>query len=98
VQPSATGGRLPGATGSRHQENLKDLKELPLAATVLGRATKWIATNAVLHLTASQGFLVIGSAPLLLIIGVVYPAVWSRDAERRAAALTVLKQLLRLKR
>jgi hypothetical protein len=32
---------------------------------------------------------------VLLIIGVVYPAVWSRRPERRCAAATVLRLLVR---
>lgn len=33
--------------------------------------------------------------PLLVLVGVVYPAVWSRQSYRRKAALEVLVQLLR---
>jgi hypothetical protein len=31
---------------------------------------------------------------LVLVVAVVFPAVWSKDAERRSAALTVLRLLL----
>jgi hypothetical protein len=33
--------------------------------------------------------------PVLVLVGVVYPAVWSRQSYRRKAALEVLVQLLR---
>lgn len=36
----------------------------------------------------------VGALALLLVVGVVFPAVWSRDATRRRAAVTVLRLLL----
>lgn len=36
----------------------------------------------------------VGALALLLVVGVVLPAVWSRDAARRRAATTVLRLLL----
>lgn len=36
----------------------------------------------------------VGALALLLVVGVVFPAVWSRDATRRRAAATVLRLLL----
>ena len=38
-----------------------------------------------------------GVLPLLLILGVIYPAVWSRKKMRRTAALDVLDRILRRK-
>lgn len=36
--------------------------------------------------------------PLLIVVGIAYPAVWSRQPGRRKAALAVLTQLLRRRR
>jgi hypothetical protein len=36
----------------------------------------------------------VGALALLLVVGVVFPAVWSRHATRRRAAATVLRLLL----
>jgi hypothetical protein len=36
----------------------------------------------------------VGALTLLLVVGVVFPAVWSRDATRRRAAAAVLRLLL----
>jgi hypothetical protein len=36
----------------------------------------------------------VGALTLLLVVGVVFPAVWSRHATRRRAAATVLRLLL----
>lgn len=36
----------------------------------------------------------VGALTLILVMGVVFPAVWSRTPERRRAAITVLRLLL----
>ncbi|MFC4592420.1 hypothetical protein [Sphaerisporangium corydalis] len=40
----------------------------------------------------------IGTAVLLIILGVIFPAVWSRKSARRKAAVEVIDRLLRRRR
>jgi hypothetical protein len=46
-------------------------------------------------LLGSRAVLAVGLLGLLLVVGVILPAVWSRERTRRAAALKVLERLLR---
>jgi hypothetical protein len=58
-------------------------------------ATVAVAAAAVFHVQVTT-FILIGIAALLatILFGVVLPAVWSRKAARRRAAVQVLRQLL----
>ncbi|WP_424536907.1 hypothetical protein ACOZ38_45050 [Sphaerisporangium viridialbum] len=52
------------------------------------------------QLADRSGFvgLCIGAAVLLIILGVIFPAVWSRKSTRRKAAVEVIDRLLRRRR
>ncbi|HEX2296972.1 MAG TPA: hypothetical protein VHH34_00390 [Pseudonocardiaceae bacterium] len=82
-----------------HREDLESPTPRPAAAagsTPLQVASR-AATSAVLAGAAFYHPLLLGGIAgviVLLVVGVVWPAVWSRDRQRRKAAVNVLRELL----
>lgn len=63
------------------------------ARWVAGRIVGWAGVSGFAAF-APTALLYIGAMVLLLVLGVVLPAVWARDRDRRQAAAMVLRLLL----